>query len=94
MVGSAVDEARPFLNLLVLARPKASPFEARDHVAQIASVRDRQSSIATFVPKDRAVSATEIRIMLKQLEHVAALPTIRLGTRSILLTTIRRGRLG
>jgi len=28
------------------------------------------ASIATFVPKDRALSATEIRIMLKQLEHV------------------------
>jgi hypothetical protein len=37
------------------------------------------ASIATFTPKDRALSPTEIRIMLKQLEHVATLPTIRLG---------------
>ncbi|MDZ4376135.1 MAG: Arm DNA-binding domain-containing protein, partial [Phenylobacterium sp.] len=37
------------------------------------------ASIATFVPKDRSLSPTEIRVMLKQLEHVATLPTIRLG---------------
>ena len=29
------------------------------------------ASIATFVPKDRSLSPTEIRIMLKQLENVA-----------------------
>ena len=39
------------------------------------------ASIATFVPKDRSLSPTEIRIMLKLLEKVATLPTIRLGMR-------------
>jgi hypothetical protein len=41
------------------------------------------ASIATFVPKDRSLSPTEIRIMLKQLEKVATLPTIRLGIAAI-----------
>ena len=40
------------------------------------------TSIATFAPKDRALSPSEIRIMLHQLEHVPTLPTIRLGLRS------------
>ena len=51
------------------------------------------SSIATFVPKDRSLSPTEIRIMLKQLEHVATLPTIRLGMRLYLLTMVRKSEL-
>lgn len=34
------------------------------------------ASIATFVPKDRALSPAEIRVMLGQLEHVPTLPTI------------------
>src|SRR6516165_7999142 len=44
------------------------------------------ASIATFTPKDRALSPTEIRIMLRELEHVPTLPTIRLGLKLILLT--------
>ena len=51
------------------------------------------SSIATFAPKDRALSPTEIRFMLNELEHVATLPTIRLGLRLILLTMVRKGEL-
>ncbi len=51
------------------------------------------ASIATFVPKDRALSPTEIRIMLQQLEHVPTLPTIRLGLRLILLTMVRKSEL-
>jgi len=51
------------------------------------------SSIAHFVPRDRSLSATEIRIMLKQLEHVPTLPTIRLGLRLILLTMVRKSEL-
>ena len=39
------------------------------------------SSIATFVPKDRALSPTEIRLMHQQLEFVASYPTIRLALR-------------
>ena len=51
------------------------------------------ASIATFVPKDRSLSPTEIRIMLKQLENVATLPTIRLGMRLYLLTMVRKSEL-
>jgi len=51
------------------------------------------SSIATFFPRDRSLSPSEIRVMLKQLEHVATLPTIRLGMRVYLLTMVRKSEL-
>lgn len=51
------------------------------------------ASIATFVPKDRSLSPTEIRIMLRQLEHVPTLPTIRLGMKLFLLTMVRKSEL-
>jgi integrase len=51
------------------------------------------ASIATFTPRDRALSPGEIRIMLNELERVATLPTIRLGIRLILLTMVRKGEL-
>jgi len=51
------------------------------------------ASIATFVAKDRALSPTEIKIMLSELEHVPTLPTIRLGLRMILLTMVRKSEL-
>jgi len=51
------------------------------------------SAIAHFVPRDRSLSPTEIRIMLKQLDRVATLPTIRLGLRLILLTMVRKSEL-
>lgn len=51
------------------------------------------ASIAHFAPRDRSLSPTEIRIMLKQLEHVPTLPTIRLGLRLILLTMVRKSEL-
>jgi integrase len=49
--------------------------------------------IATFVARDRALTPTEIRIMLQELEHVPTLPTIRLGLRLILLTMVRKSEL-
>lgn len=51
------------------------------------------ASIATFTPRDRTLSPTEIRIMLKQLEYVATLPTIRLGMKLYLLTMVRKSEL-
>ncbi|TGQ66055.1 site-specific integrase [Mesorhizobium sp. M00.F.Ca.ET.186.01.1.1] len=51
------------------------------------------ASIANFVPRDRSLSPTEIRVMLKMLERVATLPTIRLGLRLILLTMVRKSEL-
>ena len=51
------------------------------------------ASIAHFVPRDRSLSPSEIRIMLNQLEHVATLPTIRLGMKLFLLTMVRKSEL-
>ena len=51
------------------------------------------ASIATFVPKDRSLSPSEIRVMLRELEHVPTLPTIRLGLKLILLTMVRKSEL-
>ena len=51
------------------------------------------SSIATFRPKDRALTPTEIRVMHKVMESVATYPTIRLALRLILLTLVRKSEL-
>ncbi len=51
------------------------------------------SSLATFQPRDRSLSPKEIRIMLKMLEHVPTLPTIRLGMKLLLLTMVRKSEL-
>ncbi len=50
-------------------------------------------AIATFVPRDRSLSPAEIRTMLKQLDQVATLPTIRLSMRLFLLTMVRKSEL-
>lgn len=65
------------------------------HGEKIANPADEvgPASIANFVPRDRALSPTEIRVMLKMLEQVATLPTIRLGLRLILLTMVRKSEL-
>jgi len=65
------------------------------HGEKVANPADEvgPASIATFVPKDRSLSPTEIRVMLKQLEHVATLPTIRLGMKLFLLTMVRKSEL-
>src|SRR5271154_5598085 len=65
------------------------------HGEKVANPADEvgPSSIAHFIPKDRALSATEIRIMLKQLERVATLPTIRLGMRLYVQTMVRKSEL-
>ncbi|MCK0509837.1 tyrosine-type recombinase/integrase [Aromatoleum buckelii] len=53
----------------------------------------RPSSIATFLPKDRALSEKEVGIFLLVLEEVSTLPTIRLALRLLLLTLVRKGEL-
>ncbi|OBP68171.1 tyrosine-type recombinase/integrase [Mesorhizobium loti] len=65
------------------------------HGEKIANPADKvgPSSIATFEAKDRALSPVEIRIMLKELENVPTLPTIRLGLKLILLTMVRKSEL-
>ena len=51
------------------------------------------ASIATFVPRERALTPKEIRIVYPALEQVATLPTIRLGMKLILLTLVRKSEL-
>jgi integrase len=51
------------------------------------------ASIATFVPKDRALTPSEIKIVLDLLEQIPTLPTIRLALRLVLLTMIRKSEL-
>lgn len=65
------------------------------HGEKVANPADQvgPAAIATFVPRDRSLSPAEIRVMLKQLDHVATLPTIRLGMRLFLLTMMRKSEL-
>ena len=65
------------------------------HGEKVANPADEvgPASIASFVPRDRSLSPAEIRVMLKQLEHVATLPTIRLGLRLYLQTMVRKSEL-
>jgi integrase len=65
------------------------------HGEKVANPADEvgPASIATFVPRDRSLSPSEIRVMLKQLEHIATLPTIRLGMKLYLLTMVRKSEL-
>jgi integrase len=51
------------------------------------------ASIASFVARDRSLSPSEIRIMLRLLDQVPTLPTIRLGLKLILLTMVRKSEL-
>jgi integrase len=53
----------------------------------------KASSIATFKPKDRALSPDEIHWFFKELEAVPTLPTIRLALKLILLTLVRKGEM-
>ena len=48
-----------------------------------------EASIAPFVPKDRALSQLEIRLM----ESVATYPSIRLALRMIMVTLVRKSEL-
>ena len=51
----------------------------------------RASAIATFSPRDRALTPAEIRKFLVALEKVATTPTLRLALKFILLTGVRKG---
>ena len=100
------DDLRAHCRSIVERGAPATAIHARDIVKQIygfailhgekvANPADEvgPASIATFVPKDRSLSPSEIRVMLKQLEHIATLPTIRLGMRLYLLTMVRKSEL-
>lgn len=50
----------------------------------------RASAIATFEPRDRALTPDEIRKFLTALERVATTPTLRLALKFVLLTGVRK----
>lgn len=68
---------------------------AKLHGEKVANPADEVSaaSIATFVPKDRALAPAEIQLMCRQLDLVAADSAIRLALRLILLTLVRKSEL-
>jgi integrase len=65
------------------------------HGEKIANPADEvgPASIATFTPKDRSLSPSEIRVLFKMIEKVATLPTIRLGMKFFLLSMVRKSEL-
>jgi integrase len=100
------DDLRTHCALIVERGAPATAIHVRDilkqiyafaklHGEKVANPADDvgPSSIATFVPKDRSLSPSEIRVLMKQLEHVATLPTIRLGMHLFLLTMVRKSEL-
>lgn len=65
------------------------------HGEKIANPADEvgPASIATFTPKDRSLSPSEIRVLFRVIEKVATLPTIRLGLKFFLLSMVRKSEL-
>lgn len=65
------------------------------HGEKIANPADEvgPTSIATFAPKDRSLSHSEIRALFRVVEKVATLPTIRLGLKFFLLSMVRKSEL-
>lgn len=53
----------------------------------------RPTSIATFVPRDRALSPKEVRSFYKCLERIQSAPTIKLACKMLLLTLVRKSEL-
>ncbi|MET3645456.1 tyrosine-type recombinase/integrase [Phyllobacterium ifriqiyense] len=95
LCGKIVDRGAPATAIHVRDILKQIYAFAVLHGEKIANPADEvgPASIANFVPRDRSLSPSEIRVMLKQLEHVATLPTIRLGLRLFLLTMVRKSEL-
>jgi integrase len=93
--GKIVDRSAPATAIHVRDIVKQIYGFAILHGEKVANPADEvgPASIATFVPRDRSLSPSEIRVMLKQLEHIATLPTIRLGIKRYLLTMVRKSEL-
>ncbi len=51
------------------------------------------SSIASFAPRDRTLTPTEIQLFYKYLERTQCSPTIRLACKMLLLTLVRKSEL-
>lgn len=53
----------------------------------------RPTSIARFVPRERALSPEEISLVYQYLERVSTAPTIRIAVKLLLLTMLRKSEL-
>lgn len=53
----------------------------------------KASSIATFKPRERALSPDEIRLFFTTVDTVGTMPQLRLGLKLLLLTAVRKGEL-
>jgi len=53
----------------------------------------RPTSIATFVPRDRALAPSEIKQFYNYLERINSAPTIKLACKMLLLTLVRKSEL-
>jgi len=93
--GKIVDRSAPATAIHVRDIVKQIYGFAILHGEKVANPADEvgPASIATFVPRERSLSPSEIRVMLKQIEHIATLPTIRLGMKLYLLTMVRKSEL-
>lgn len=100
------DDLRALCNKVKARGAPATAIHVRDIVKQVyafailygerlANPADdvKAASIATFVPKDRALSPAEIRLAFHKLETIASFPTIRLALRLFLLTMVRKSEL-
>lgn len=50
----------------------------------------RPKAIATFKPRDRSLSPSELKVFFDALEQTATMPTLRLAVRFMLLTMVRK----
>ena len=102
----SADDLRSLCQKIKARGAPATAVHARDIVKQIYAFANLHgekvpnpadevgaASIATFVPKDRALSPSEIQLMHRQMEMVATYPTTRLALRMILLTLVRKSEL-
>lgn len=95
LCGAIVDRGAPATAIHVRDIAKQIYGFAILHGEKIANPADEvgPASIATFVPKDRSLSPSEIRVLFKVIEKVATLPTIRLGMKFFLLSMVRKSEL-
>jgi integrase len=90
-----VDRGAPATAVLARDIVKQIYAFAKLHGEKVENPADEVSpaSIATFVPKDRSLSPSEIRVVFRVIERVATLPTIRLGMRFFLYSMVRKSEL-
>jgi integrase len=100
------DELRTLCGKIVDRGAPATAIHVRDIIKQIfgfailhgekvANPADSvgPAAIATFRPRDRSLSPSEIRLVLRLQEKIATLPTIRLGMRLYFMTMVRKSEL-